>query len=213
MISEVRTRAKLHAQLHCLAKMRVRLSTSVNRELTPRRLQLLGKAWSPAGEPFGVRGSFVNYPALEFFHSNGGSSKLPEFRRYVLACAAALSFPCSISSTGSEGAIQFFAVTLYTDACTPCALCSENNRRCSPPTLTSAQTPWSNIEETPGKTRFRGAHSTSDQSIAKAQLSNNLTHQEIARRCQRRLLEARGFIVTEPGFCTKFIERVFISQP
>ena len=28
-----------------------------------------------------------------------------------------------------------------------CALCSENNRRCSSPTLTSAQTPWSNIEE------------------------------------------------------------------
>src|SRR5580704_15568566 len=91
--------------------------------------------------------SRVNYAELDFFHSNDGSSKLPDFRRYALACATALSFPCSISSTGSEGAIQFFAVTLYTDAWTPCALCSENNRRCSSPTLTSAQTPWSNIEE------------------------------------------------------------------
>ena len=30
---------------------------------------------------------------------------------------------------------------LYTDACTPCALCSEKSRRCSLPTLTSAHTP------------------------------------------------------------------------
>src|SRR6202163_111753 len=46
-----------------------------------------------------------------------------------------------MSSTGSEGATQLFALTLYTEACTPCALCSEKSRKCSPPTLTSAQTP------------------------------------------------------------------------
>src|ERR1019366_913454 len=41
--------------------------------------------------------------------------------------------------------IQLFALTLYTDACTPWALCSANNRRCSPPTLISAHTPSINI--------------------------------------------------------------------
>src|ERR1019366_6485981 len=43
--------------------------------------------------------------------------------------------------------IQLFALTLYTDACTPWALCSANNRRCSPPTLISAHTPSINIGE------------------------------------------------------------------
>jgi hypothetical protein len=45
-----------------------------------------------------------------------------------LAYSAAFSLPCSISSTGSEGAIQLFVLTLYTDACTPWALCSEKSR-------------------------------------------------------------------------------------
>jgi hypothetical protein len=75
--------------------------------------------------------SFLNYAERDFFHSNGGSSKLPACRRYALGCGAALSFPCSISSTSSEGAIQFFAFTLYTDAWTPSALRSENNRKFS----------------------------------------------------------------------------------
>src|SRR5208283_3689311 len=75
------------------------------------------------------------------------SASAVTFRRYALACSTARSFPCSISSTASEGAIQFFAFTLYTDACTPIALSSENSRRCSPPILTSAQKPCSNIEE------------------------------------------------------------------
>src|ERR1700757_5213681 len=56
-------------------------------------------------------------------------------------------------SAGSEGAIHFLALTLYTDACTPCAFCSEKSRRCSEPTLTSAQTPSSNMEELPGTFR------------------------------------------------------------
>src|ERR1019366_10269513 len=43
--------------------------------------------------------------------------------------------------------IQLFALTLYTDACTPWALCSATNRRCSPPTLISAHTPSINIGE------------------------------------------------------------------
>jgi len=88
-----------------------------------------------------LKGSFVDYAERDFFHSNGGNSKWPALQRYTLACATALSFPCSISSTSSEGAIQFFAFTLYTDAWTQSALRSENNRKCSSPTLTSAQTP------------------------------------------------------------------------
>ena len=95
----------------------------------------------------GVNQRGGGYTERDFFHVNGGSSKLAAFRRYALACSAALSFPCSISSTDSEGAIQFFAFTLYTDACTPRAFSSENSRMCSPPSLTSAQTPCSNIEE------------------------------------------------------------------
>ena len=51
----------------------------------------------------------VGYTEQDFFHRNGGSPKLAAFRGYTLACSAALSFPCSISSTVSEGAIQFFA--------------------------------------------------------------------------------------------------------
>jgi hypothetical protein len=90
-----------------------------------------------------------DYTEQDFFTVNEGSSKLAAFPRYALACSAAQSFPCSISSTVSEGAIQFLAFMLYTVACAPRALSSENSRRCSPPTLTltSAQTPWSNLEE------------------------------------------------------------------
>ena len=53
------------------------------------------------------------------FHVNGGSSEFAACFRYVLAYPSALSLPCSISSTGPEGAIQLFVLTLYTDACTP----------------------------------------------------------------------------------------------
>jgi len=77
----------------------------------------------------------------------GGSSECAARFKYARARSAALSLPCSISSTGSEGASQLFVVTLYTDACTPCALCSEKSRRCSLPTLTSAHTPSVNTGE------------------------------------------------------------------
>jgi hypothetical protein len=36
-----------------------------------------------------------------------------------MAYSAALSLPCSISSTGSRGAIQLLMLTLYTDPCNP----------------------------------------------------------------------------------------------
>jgi len=55
---------------------------------------------------------FAGYAERDFFHSNNGISKYPALYKYALAYAVALSFPCSISSTGSEGAIQFLAVTL-----------------------------------------------------------------------------------------------------
>src|SRR5258708_12322796 len=90
-------------------------------------------------------GRAAAYAERAFFHSKGGSSKLPARLRCAAAYAAAFSLPCSISSTDSDGAIQVLALTLYTDACTPIALCSENKRRCSPPPLTSATTPSSNI--------------------------------------------------------------------
>jgi len=54
----------------------------------------------------------ANYTELDFFPSQGGSSKLAARRRYTITCAPARSFPCSISSTASDGAIQFFALTL-----------------------------------------------------------------------------------------------------
>jgi hypothetical protein len=85
------------------------------------------------------------YAERDLFHTNEGSPRLIVRLRCASAYAAAFSLPCSMSSTGSEGATQFLALTLYTDACIPSALCSENKRRCSPPTLTSAQTPSSNI--------------------------------------------------------------------
>src|ERR1035441_6391951 len=50
-----------------------------------------------------------------------------------------------MSSTGSDGAIHVFALTLYTEACTPSAFISEKSLKCSPPALISAHTPSSNI--------------------------------------------------------------------
>jgi len=64
------------------------------------------------------------------------------------ARATALSFPWSASSTCPEGASQLFVVTLYTEAYTPWALCSEKSRRCSLPTLIPSHTPSVNIVET-----------------------------------------------------------------
>ncbi len=65
---------------------------------------------SPKEIAEGVNQCCVGYAERDFFHVNEGSSKLAACR-YTLACSAALSFPCSISSTVSEGAIQFFALT------------------------------------------------------------------------------------------------------
>ena len=60
-----------------------------------------------------VERTYADYAERDFFHSNnGGISKRPALCKYALAYASALSFPCSISSTGSEGATQFFVVTL-----------------------------------------------------------------------------------------------------
>jgi hypothetical protein len=46
------------------------------------------------------------------FHCNDGSSIPAALWRYSWACAAARSLPCSISSTGSEGAIHVLEMTL-----------------------------------------------------------------------------------------------------
>ena len=88
------------------------------------------------------------YRDRDCFHVNGGISEFAACFKYARARSAALSFPWSISSTGSEGASQLFVVTLYTEACTPWALCSEKSRRCSLPTLISAHTPSVNMVET-----------------------------------------------------------------
>ena len=84
-----------------------------------------------------------------------GSGLLPNQRRKFdvsalqvrLCIFRRFSFPCWMSSTGSEGAIHLFALTSYTDVCVPSALCSEKSLRCSPPILISAQTPSSSIGE------------------------------------------------------------------
>jgi hypothetical protein len=90
-----------------------------------------------------------DYTEQDFFTVNEGSSKLAAFQRYALDVPPLYLFLVRYPPQFSEGAIQFLAFMLYTVACTPRALSSENSRRCSPPTLalTSAQTPWSNIEE------------------------------------------------------------------
>lgn len=49
--------------------------------------------------------------------------------------------PCSMPSTDSKGATQLFAVTLHTEACTLCPLCSEKSFKCAPRNLASARTP------------------------------------------------------------------------
>jgi len=59
-----------------------------------------------------VEQTYADYAERDFFHSNNGISKCPALCKYALACASALSFPCSISTTGSEGETQFFVVTL-----------------------------------------------------------------------------------------------------
>src|SRR6266436_5008057 len=56
--------------------------------------------------------SCLRYAERDFFQFKVGRSELATRRRYAVACAAARSFPCSISSTASEGAIQLFALTL-----------------------------------------------------------------------------------------------------
>jgi hypothetical protein len=95
------------------------------------------------------------YADRAFFQTNSVSSKYPILLKYARACASAQSFPCSILSTVSEGAIHVLAITLKTEACTPCAPCSENSRRCSPPTFTSAHTPSSSIKTPGNKIRRR----------------------------------------------------------
>jgi hypothetical protein len=72
----------------------------------------------PAEDGVGLGGE-QRYRERESFQFNGGSSEFAASFRYAPACSAALSLPCSISSTGSEGAIQLLVLTLYTDACTP----------------------------------------------------------------------------------------------
>src|SRR5580704_17155672 len=85
------------------------------------------------------------YAERAFFHSSEGNSRFARSFRYFSACFAAISLPSSMLSTVSDGAIQVFVLTLYTDACTPIALSSENNRKCSLPTFTSAHCPLSSI--------------------------------------------------------------------
>ena len=61
------------------------------------------------------------------------------FRSFLLPLLDVFNWP--------EGAIHLFALTSYTDACIPSALCSEKSLRCSPATLISAQTLSSSIGE------------------------------------------------------------------
>src|SRR6516165_11223959 len=93
------------------------------------------------------------YTERDFFQFNGGSSESATRRKYAFAYLSARSFPWSMSSTDSDGAIQVLVFTLYTEACTPLGVCSEKSRRCSWPTITSAQTPCSNIG-TPNEVRL-----------------------------------------------------------
>jgi hypothetical protein len=68
----------------------------------------------------GLADARLAYAERDFFQTNEGSSRLAVRLRWASAYAAAFSLPCSMSLTGSEGATQFLALTLYTDACTPC---------------------------------------------------------------------------------------------
>jgi hypothetical protein len=52
-----------------------------------------------------------SYVERAFFHSNRGNSAFAARLKYALAYSAARSFPCSMSSTLSDGAIQLFVVT------------------------------------------------------------------------------------------------------
>jgi len=100
----------------------------------------LGTAWHGEGP------KHLAYTERDFFQFSGGSSEPATRRKYALAYLCAQSFPSLMSSTDSDGAIQVFPVTLKTEAWTPLGVRSENSRKCSVPTITSAQRPSSNME-------------------------------------------------------------------
>jgi hypothetical protein len=71
------------------------------------------------------------YRERDFFHFNGGSSEFAACFRYALAYSVALSLPCLIPSTGSEGAIQLFVFTLCTAACRSARPSAESQNGCA----------------------------------------------------------------------------------